>query len=121
MSKILIVDDDKAFTDSTAALLQKSGFEVVAANTVEDGLAKAVDAKPTLILLDVTLKSKEDGLLLGKQIVGKGIAVPIIILENVVNAASFATDTSDLSIEAYAEKPLDADKIVKKINAITGR
>jgi two-component system, OmpR family, response regulator MprA len=117
----LIVDDDKAFTDSTSQLLQKAGFETIAANTPEDGLAKASAEKPNLILLDVTIKNAEDGLALGKQLVAKGINVPIIILENVANAATFGTDISDLSIEAYAEKPLDNDKIVKKISAIMGR
>jgi hypothetical protein len=39
----------------------------------------------------------------------------------VAAAAAFGTDISDLSIEAYAEKPLDGDKIVKKISAIIGR
>jgi two-component system alkaline phosphatase synthesis response regulator PhoP len=121
MSKILIVDDDKAFTDSTAAILQKAGFEVICANTPEDGLAKATNDKPNLVLLDVTLKSTEDGLALGKQLVAKGINVPIIVLENVTIAASFGTDISDLAIEAYAEKPLDSEKILKKIGAIMGR
>jgi twitching motility two-component system response regulator PilH len=121
MSKILIVDDDKSFIDSTAQLLQKAGFGVISANTPEDGFKMATNEKPNLILLDVTLKNAEDGLAMGKQLIGSGINIPIIILENVAVAATFGTDISDLSIEAYAEKPLDAERIVKKINAITGR
>jgi DNA-binding NtrC family response regulator len=121
MAKILIVDDDKSFIDSTIQILQKAGFEAIGANTPEEGLAKAQSEKPQVILLDVTLKSPEDGLQVGKQLIAKGINIPLIILENVANAAAFSTDCSDLSIEAYAEKPLDPDKIAKKISAIIGR
>jgi DNA-binding response OmpR family regulator len=119
MAKILIVDDDQGFIDSTSQLLHNAGFDVSGAVTPEDGLSKAQSEKPDLILLDVTLKSPEDGILIGKDLFKKGVKTPIILLENVAKAATF--DTSDMAIEAYAEKPLDADKIVNKINAIINR
>ncbi|MBN2533796.1 MAG: response regulator [Spirochaetales bacterium] len=121
MAKILIIDDDQGFIDSTSQMLQKAGFTVSGAGTPDEGLSKAQSEKPDLILLDVTLKSPEDGILMGKDLFNKGIKIPIILLENVAKAATFSHDTSDMSIEAYAEKPLDADKIVNKINAIINR
>ncbi|MBN1696056.1 MAG: response regulator [Spirochaetales bacterium] len=121
MAKVLIVDDDQGFIDTTGAFLKKAGFEVIGAQTKEDGLAAASSEKPDIILLDVTLKAPEDGILLGKELFSKGNTTPIILLENVAVAATFSNDTSGMAIEAYAAKPLDADKIVNKINAILNR
>ncbi|MBN2440034.1 MAG: response regulator [Spirochaetales bacterium] len=121
MAKILIVDDDQGFIDATTQILQNAGFEVLGATTPEDGLSKAQSEKPALILLDVTLKSPEDGILMGKELYGKGLKIPVIILENVAKAATHTNDTSDLAVEAYAEKPLDPEKIVNKISAIINR
>jgi AmiR/NasT family two-component response regulator len=52
---------------------------------------------------------------------GKGIDIPIIILENVAKAATFSTDISTISVEAYAAKPLDSGKIIDKIKVIINR
>lgn len=121
MAKILIVDDDQGFIDSTSEMLKAAGFDVSGAVTPDEGLSKAQLEKPDLILLDVTLKSPEDGILMGKDLFNKGIKIPIILLENVAKAAAFSNDTSDMTIEAYAEKPLDSDKIVNKIKVIISR
>jgi len=121
MAKVLIVDDDQGFIDSTTQMLKEAGFEVSGAVSTDDGLKKAESEKPDLILLDVTLKSSEDGILLGKQLFEKGIKIPLILLENVAKAAAFSNGTDDMAIEAYAEKPLDKDKIINKIQAIISR
>ena len=121
MAKILIVDDDQGFIDSTSEMLKNAGFDVSGAVTPEEGVTKAQSDGPDLILLDVTLKSPEDGILMGKDLFSKGVKIPIILLENVAKAATFTNDTSDMAIEAYAAKPLDADKIVNKIKTIINR
>ena len=121
MARILIVDDDQGFIDSTTKILEGAGFEVITATSPDEGSSQAESGKPDLIMLDVSLKSPEDGLVMGKNLGTKGITTPIIILENVTKAAAFSTDTTGMAIEAYAEKPLDADKIVNKIKAIISR
>lgn len=121
MSKILIVDDDANFTKDANEMLVQAGFETVTAANKTDCLAKAESENPDLILLDVSLEGDEDGLEAGKELFLKGIKTPVIILENVAKVAGMSVDTTELAIEAYAEKPLDNEKIVKKINAILSR
>lgn len=121
MSKILIVDDDTKFLSSTAEMLQKAGFETAQAANTAECLAKAESEKPDLILLDVSLEKGEDGLLAGKDLFHKGMKIPVIILENVAKVATMSVDTTEIAVEAYAEKPLDFHKLIKKINIITSR
>ncbi len=53
--KILIVDDDLDTLRLVGLMLQKQGYDIVAANNGEQGLRKAEEENPALILLDVMM------------------------------------------------------------------
>lgn len=53
--KILIVDDDLDTLRLVGLMLQRQGYRIIAAANGEQGLAKALEEKPDLILLDVMM------------------------------------------------------------------
>ena len=53
--KILLVEDDTALSSVYHARLELEGFEVDEVNNGEDALAKAIDYKPDLIVLDAMM------------------------------------------------------------------
>ena len=53
--KILIVDDDVDTLRLVGLMLQRQGYQISAASNGEQGLVKAFDEKPDLILLDVMM------------------------------------------------------------------
>lgn len=53
--KILIIDDDLDTLRLVGLMLQKQGYQIVAANNGEQGLRKAEEENPDLILLDVMM------------------------------------------------------------------
>ncbi len=53
--KILIVDDDIDSLKLIGLMLQRHGYEVVAANAGNQALTKAASEKPSLIILDVMM------------------------------------------------------------------
>ncbi len=53
--KILIIDDDVDTLRLVGLMLQRQGYQIVAASNGEQGLAKAFEEKPNLILLDVMM------------------------------------------------------------------
>ena len=55
MTKILLVDDDKAVVETVKFLLQTEGYSVVTASDGEEGLEKAKKERPDLILLDILM------------------------------------------------------------------
>jgi len=57
--KILIVDDDLDTLKLVGLILQRQGYEIVAANSGGQGLAKAAAERPNLILLDVMMPDME--------------------------------------------------------------
>lgn len=55
MKKVLIIDDDLSIHKMLEASLTSGGFQVSSAMTGEDGLKKAQEVKPDIIILDVIL------------------------------------------------------------------
>ncbi|NCT22373.1 response regulator, partial [bacterium] len=53
--KILIIDDDLDTLRLVGLMLQKQGYQIAAANNGEQGLLKAQEEDPDLILLDVMM------------------------------------------------------------------
>ncbi|MBP6343126.1 MAG: response regulator [Candidatus Omnitrophica bacterium] len=55
MKKVLIIDDDVSIHKMLEPSLTSNGFQVASAMTGEDGLKKAQEIKPDIIILDVIL------------------------------------------------------------------
>lgn len=53
--KIMIIDDDVALCDLYKTTFEGQGYDVIEATNGEEGLTKAVEEKPDLILLDIMM------------------------------------------------------------------
>ena len=53
--RILIIDDDKDTLRLVGLMLQRQGYDIIAASNGTQGLAKAFEERPDLILLDVMM------------------------------------------------------------------
>jgi len=68
--KILLVEDDKFLSEMYSTKLTESGFDVETAFDGEEGLKKAENFQPDLILLDIVLP-KKDGFEVLKELKAK--------------------------------------------------
>jgi twitching motility two-component system response regulator PilH len=55
MAVVLIVDDSPTEVHVMKSWLEKSGYQVITAENAEEGLKKARETKPSLILMDVVM------------------------------------------------------------------
>lgn len=55
MIQILIIDDSQTEIIAFSRMLRNQGYEIATANNAEDGLKKAIEIKPDLILMDVVM------------------------------------------------------------------
>jgi CheY-like chemotaxis protein len=62
MAKILLVEDEPDTRELVRLTLELDGHEVVEASTAEEGISRARSACPNLILMDLSLAGKFDGL-----------------------------------------------------------
>lgn len=81
MSRILIIDDDKAFCTTVSVMLQKLGHEVVVLNTLRDISKKMEQIKPDMILLDIEFPDA-DGIRRLPDIKMAAPDVPIVLVSS---------------------------------------
>lgn len=80
-TKILIIEDEHSLVELLSSKLRKEGYDVQFAYDGEEGLTKALDWDPDLILLDIIMP-KKDGYEVLETLKEKGVATPVIIISN---------------------------------------
>jgi CheY-like chemotaxis protein len=79
-AKILVVDDESEVAETLEILLKKFGYNVVGCeNRAEDAIKKAGELRPDLILMDIELAGKMDGIQAADTI-RKKYHIPVIYI-----------------------------------------
>jgi CheY-like chemotaxis protein len=120
VAKILIVDDDPDFVESTRIVLEKAGHEVISASSGNAGLKRVSDDQPDLIVLDVIMDTVLDGLSMSQRMHDDPRLqhVPIIMVTSIANtdyAALFPTDEY-VYISAFLSKPISPADLIRQVN-----
>ncbi len=121
--KILIVDDDMDFVEAMASILESKGYRVVSASNGTEGLAKAKEEKPDLMLLDVMMSSKTEGFDLAKNLKNEASTrdLPVIMITGIRKDMNlpfgFEPDPDYLPVAALLEKPIKPDELLKAVEA----
>jgi DNA-binding response OmpR family regulator len=120
MAKILIVDDDPDITFATGLFLKRAQHEVLTASNRADGLKAIDDEKPDLIILDVMMEEADDGIAMAQELRRQGCDIPILMLTSVgkVTGFSYDEDQEMVPVNAFCEKPIQPDVLVKKVNEL---
>lgn len=123
MSKqtILVVDDERDLLDLIEYNLKKEGFKVLKAENGEEGISKAKEHKPDLILLDIMMP-KMDGLE-AVEIMRKDEDLkktPIIFL-TARSDEKTEIDGLNKGGDDYITKPISTTKLVSRIKAVLRR
>jgi DNA-binding response OmpR family regulator len=112
---VLIADDDVDIVRFVALNLRLEGFDVVVASDGQDALDKALDERPSLILLD-TMMPRMDGYEVCSRLRDErpGVPIPVIML----TAKSLDADRA-MALHAGADdwvtKPFDPADLVSKV------
>jgi two-component system alkaline phosphatase synthesis response regulator PhoP len=119
-AKILLVDDDKDFIETTKLVLESKHYRIIVASNGDEGLRKAREEKPDLILLDVIMPVK-DGFTAAEQLKKDPqlSKIPTLML------TAFATKGRETSIpvsrgmeletEDYIDKPVTPVELLARV------
>ena len=123
MSKqtILVIDDERDLLDLIEYNLKKEGFKVFKAENGEEGISKAKEHRPDLILLDIMMP-KMDGLE-AVEIMRKDDDLkktPIIFL-TARSDEKTEIDGLNKGGDDYITKPISTTKLVSRIKAVLRR
>ena len=112
--KILIIEDEKFISDIVKFNLTKEGFDVGTAFDGQEGLTKALETDPDLILLDVMLPTM-DGFEVCRKVREKS-AVPIIMLTAKEEEVDKVLGL-ELGADDYITKPFGLRELIARIKA----
>ena len=121
MSKILIVDDDRAINELIKVNLKLSGYTVIQAFDGVEGFALAKQELPNLAILDVMMPNV-DGYTVAQRIRQHEPikSIPIIML----TALSDIQDKGrgfDIGVDDYLVKPFEIEELKMRIKALLKR
>ncbi|MEE8702905.1 response regulator transcription factor [Bifidobacterium crudilactis] len=121
--KILVVDDDRTFTEMLRAALLTQGYEVAVASAGSGCLAAVPQEKPDLILLDMELPDT-DGLSVIRS-VRRWSDVPILVVSGqgatVEQDVPEVIEALDAGADEYVPKPVALDEILARVRALCRR
>ncbi len=117
MKKVLIIDDHPDMIVILSRQLEKMGFAVVSANTGMEGVTKAVEEKPQLILTDIMMPGL-DGLRATRLIRSNRETEKIPILAvTALNRESELNECIEAGCNDYILKPFNFQELKEKIQA----
>lgn len=113
--KILIIEDDPAILETTAEFLNEEGFEVSTAVNGVDGIQKALDIIPDLIISDISMPLK-NGYEVCKtlQSIPDTSSIPFIFLSAKIQKEDQRLGMQ-LGADDYLTKPFDYSELLKSI------
>jgi DNA-binding response OmpR family regulator len=113
--KILIVDDEPDLVEIVSSSLIESGYLVITASDGEEGLKKAIEESPDLILLDIMMPKMDGYEFLNKLKRTRGLwHIPVVMVTAKGETRSILK-SQDLQASDYLIKPFDANKLLNMV------
>ncbi|MBL7209611.1 MAG: response regulator [Dehalococcoidia bacterium] len=122
-AKILLVDDDQDFVEATKLVLESKPYEVVTAYDGDEGLEKARQERPDLIILDIIMPVK-DGFNAAEQLKKDPELrdIPVLMLtsfsQKVGETSLSVSQGLTLDTEDYVDKPVSPEDLLKRVGKL---
>jgi DNA-binding response OmpR family regulator len=117
-TRLLLIDDDKAYCESLSRLLGMEGFTVDVAHTAEAGYVAAINQQHDLLLLDVMLQPGDGRKVLRR--IRAASQVPIIMLTARGDEAD-RIDGLEGGADDYLPKPFHPRELLARIRSVLKR
>ena len=123
--RVLIIDDDPDITEAMSVVLANKGYTVDSAGDSVEGKAKLVADRPDLIILDVMMRTSQEGFELSRELKQTAAYkdIPILMLTAVKDKTGLdfketAGDASGLPVEEFLDKPVKPDVLLEKVASL---
>lgn len=117
--RILIVEDEPAMRRSLEWVLSTEGYRVLMAKDGAEGLDRALEEKPDLVLLDVMMP-KLDGFSAAEAMRRAGLRCPILMLTAKGGVDDRVTGL-DAGADDYLAKPFSTRELMARVRALLRR
>ena len=114
---VLVVDDDRLIREVITLALEDTGYQVVAAESV-DAVLTASETQPAVVLLDINMPLM-DGVEVRRRLHANAQTahIPVIALSAATNLRARA---AEMSADDYLSKPFDIDELLLRVEKWAG-
>ena len=117
--KILVIDDEEQLVDMLKMRLRANGYEVIAAYDGEEGLRKAGEFKPDLIVLDIIMPKMAGSDVAAALKENKELSdIPIIFLTCLAEGAVGKQGGAKIGGNLFIAKPFEAEDLLSMIDSV---
>jgi CheY-like chemotaxis protein len=123
VARILIVDDDTDLLEGQKLFLEKHGYTIQTALSVDEGLARAGEFSPDMIIADLMMEHYDSGFVFCKKVRElPGLEkVPIVMQTAAPRKMGFTFDTGSspgrewMTVDEVLTKPVPLEHLLGKI------
>ncbi|MFB0535310.1 MAG: response regulator [Anaerolineae bacterium] len=117
MTKVLYVEDHEAQRDIMMQMLELYGYEVDVASSGEEGVKKAQEWHPDVVLMDVRMPGRIDGLVAIRQLRDSPDTADIpIIVVSAWGSSKHKERALNAGADVHFTKPVTMDELIAAIN-----
>lgn len=122
-AKILIIDDQPSEVKMVKMALEQAHYEVIYAYNGKEGIEKATQEKPDLIVLDIMMPEKDGFIACGDLKKGAETStIPIIVLTSIESSSLVFPDAESAAdsphADEYIDKPVDPNFLLKRVERL---
>ena len=123
--RLLMIDDDEDMVSSVRTVMEGAGWEVADAPNGDEGVRRARELAPDLIILDI-LMPRKDGLTTYEELRADETlrGIPVIVLTSVSDKLGFSFSASDMAAhyghqpEAFLQKPFEPQSLLAAVRKV---
>lgn len=120
-----MIDDDEDMVSSVRTVMEGAGWEVADAPNGDEGVRRARELAPDLIILDI-LMPRKDGLTTYEELRADETlrGIPVIVLTSVSDKLGFSFSASDMAAhyghqpEAFLQKPFEPQSLLAAVRKV---
>ena len=119
--RVLVVDDEVAFTNLVKLNLEKTGrFTVREVNDPTAALAAAREFRPQIMLLDVIMPGRDGGQVLAELRANEFTHLPVIFVTATMTQRGLQQRDNEIDGVPFVAKPVEPKKLIKRIEEVLG-
>ena len=130
VAKILIIDDDSDFAETTQTMLESAGYEVFTASDGKQGLELVRNREPDLIVLDIMMESMYEGFSVMSTLRGTPEFIdfrdtPVLMVSSVKqeygSRITLPKGGEHLQGDKFLDKPLNSKELIDTVAGLLER
>ncbi len=118
-ARVLVVEDDVDLLSVLERILGGAGYRVATAQDGDAGLARALEERPDLVILDVGLPTK-NGMEVTRELRTRGFRAPMLML-TARNSVSDRVTGLEAGADDYLPKPFEFPELLARVGALLRR